>query len=182
MGEPITMDLIMTLIGVIMAVEGLLKAIEWGVSKINAQHDKSKKIDENSETLDDFKNQTKLDIYELNNRINDAHKYATNALVNLETTITNALAEQKKEYMRHLTKDKEEYIEGIKRVENSIMEMQAVYQQTVAVVDIKIDNLEKAQNKHNNLIERMYKVEQQELLHDEQIRNANHRIENLEKK
>ena len=40
--------------------------------------------------------------------------------------------------------------------------------------------LEKAQNKHNNLIERMYAVEKETALQTEQIEVANHRISDLE--
>lgn len=72
--------------------------------------------------------------------------------------------------------------ESIKDMEDSITNMKAVYQQTVAVVDLKIEALEKAQNKHNNLIERTYKLEQETVLQTEQIKVANHRIDDLEKK
>lgn len=46
----------------------------------------------------------------------------------------------------------------------------------------RIEQLEQRVNKHNNLIERTYKLEQQEAIHDEQIKVANHRIEDLEKR
>lgn len=46
----------------------------------------------------------------------------------------------------------------------------------------RIEQLERRVNEHNNLIERTYKLEQQEAIHDEQIKVANHRIEDLEKR
>lgn len=81
-----------------------------------------------------------------------------------------------------LKSHRDEYIAQIDEVKDSIKDMTATYQKTVAVIDMKIDALEKAQNKHNNLIERMYKVEQDTAVHTEQIKVANHRIEDLERK
>lgn len=45
----------------------------------------------------------------------------------------------------------------------------------------RIEQLEKAQQKHNSLIERMYRVEERLELHDEKIKVANHRLDDLEK-
>lgn len=43
--------------------------------------------------------------------------------------------------------------------------------QTEALILYRIGQLEKGVSKHNNLIERMYKVEQDVALHDERISN-----------
>lgn len=43
--------------------------------------------------------------------------------------------------------------------------------QTEALILYRIDQLEKSVSKHNNLIERMYKAEQDIALHDERISN-----------
>ncbi len=45
----------------------------------------------------------------------------------------------------------------------------------------RIDQLEKKVSKHNNYIERTYRLEERDTLHDEQIKVVNHRIEDLEK-
>lgn len=45
----------------------------------------------------------------------------------------------------------------------------------------RIEQLEKKVEKHNNVIERVFKLEQNEALVEEKIRVANHRIEDLEK-
>ena len=45
---------------------------------------------------------------------------------------------------------------------------------------LRIDILEKKVEKHNNFIERTYKLEEQVSLHEEKIKVANHRIEDLE--
>jgi len=44
----------------------------------------------------------------------------------------------------------------------------------------RIGELEKKQDKHNSLIERMFKAEERISLNEEQIKVANHRIEDLE--
>ena len=44
----------------------------------------------------------------------------------------------------------------------------------------RIDQLEKKQDKHNTLIERMYEAEKNIDVLDEQVRVANHRISDLE--
>lgn len=51
---------------------------------------------------------------------------------------------------------------------------------SMRVTNIKIENLEKAVSKHNNLIERTYKLEERAAITEEQIKVANHRISDLE--
>lgn len=45
----------------------------------------------------------------------------------------------------------------------------------------RIEQLEKKVDKHNNLIERVYRLEKQSAVTEEEIRVANHRISDLEK-
>lgn len=44
----------------------------------------------------------------------------------------------------------------------------------------RIEQLEKRVNKHNNLIERTFKIEERLTVDEEQIKVANHRLEDLE--
>lgn len=44
----------------------------------------------------------------------------------------------------------------------------------------RIEQLEKRVDKHNNVIERTFKLEEQNAVQDEQIKVANHRIADLE--
>jgi len=88
----------------------------------------------------------------------------------------------KDEVIKTLNDHRSEYIKGIEDVKDDITELRAVTQQTQAVIEIKIDNLEKKQDKHNSVIERTYKLEQDAALLSEQIKVANHRIEDLERK
>lgn len=46
----------------------------------------------------------------------------------------------------------------------------------------RVDQLEKKVEKHNNLVERTYEIEQKLSVQDEKIRVANHRIDDLEHK
>lgn len=51
---------------------------------------------------------------------------------------------------------------------------------TAALVTYRLEQLEKKVQLHNNAVERLYKVEQKSAVHEEQIKVANHRIEDLE--
>ena len=48
------------------------------------------------------------------------------------------------------------------------------------LMEYRITQLEKKVEKHNNIIERTYKLEEEETLLEEKIRVINHRIEDLE--
>lgn len=48
------------------------------------------------------------------------------------------------------------------------------------LLEYRLTELEKKVDKHNNLIERTYEVEKQIKLHDEKIKVANHRLNDLE--
>ena len=50
------------------------------------------------------------------------------------------------------------------------------------LTNYRIEQLERQVAKHNNLIDRMYKVEEAQKVADEKIRVANHRIDDLEKR
>jgi hypothetical protein len=53
---------------------------------------------------------------------------------------------------------------------------------TIALIDYKLDQLTHKVELHNNAVERLYKVEQDVILHDEKIKVVNHRLEDLESK
>ena len=52
---------------------------------------------------------------------------------------------------------------------------------SAALVAYRLEQLEQKVNKHNNLIERTYVLEESVALMDERVKVANHRIEDLEK-
>lgn len=55
-------------------------------------------------------------------------------------------------------------------------------EKTRALMEYKLDELTKRVEKHNNTIERTYKLEQDVSVMEEQIKVANHRIQDLERK
>lgn len=50
----------------------------------------------------------------------------------------------------------------------------------IRLMSYRIEQLEKKVEKHNNLIERTYRLEERTTVQEEQIKTANHRIEELE--
>ncbi len=59
---------------------------------------------------------------------------------------------------------------------------QAAFDQAIALIEYKIDELTAKVEKHNHLVERTYHLEELATLYDEKIKVANHRIDNLEGK
>ena len=57
----------------------------------------------------------------------------------------------------------------------------AANRKSIALIIYRLEQLENKVNKHNQVIERTYKLEEHEAVMQEQIRVANHRIEDLER-
>ena len=55
-------------------------------------------------------------------------------------------------------------------------------EKTNALIGYRLEQLEKAVNKHNQVVERVYRLEERAEVTDERIRVANHRIEDIEQK
>ena len=55
-------------------------------------------------------------------------------------------------------------------------------EKTRALMEYKLDELTKRVDKHNNVVERTYNLEQKLSIQEEQIKVANHRIKDLEEK
>lgn len=51
---------------------------------------------------------------------------------------------------------------------------------TIALIEYKLNELSNRVNKHNNLVERTYALEQHEAVIEEQVKVVNHRIDDLE--
>lgn len=49
------------------------------------------------------------------------------------------------------------------------------------LISYRVEQLEKKVEKHNNVVERVYKLEQEQAVQDEKIAVANHRIDDLER-
>ena len=59
---------------------------------------------------------------------------------------------------------------------------QAQFDKAIGLIEYKIDQLTMKVEKHNNLVERTYKLEEVATVHEEKIKVANHRIDDLEGK
>ncbi len=55
------------------------------------------------------------------------------------------------------------------------------HEETITLIEYKLDELSKRVNKHNSVVERTYRLEEQQAVTEERLRVANHRIEDLEK-
>jgi ABC-type phosphate transport system auxiliary subunit len=49
------------------------------------------------------------------------------------------------------------------------------------MINYRLEQLEKKVQAHNNLVERMYRLEEKDVVHDEKISVINHRIADLER-
>lgn len=61
-----------------------------------------------------------------------------------------------------------------------VLNNRAEVSKTRALIEYRLMELEKKVDKHNNLIERTFKLEERAAVFDEKIRVANHRISDLE--
>lgn len=61
------------------------------------------------------------------------------------------------------------------------MKLEAQLDKQTALIDERLNTLSKRVEKHNNVIERTYKLEQLAAVQGEQIKVVNHRIEDLER-
>ena len=51
-----------------------------------------------------------------------------------------------------------------------------------ALIAYRLEQLEQKVNRHNNMIERTYKLEEESALHKAELNRVNHRLEDLERK
>ncbi len=74
--------------------------------------------------------------------------------------------------MRKRDIEQDKHIEAIKtELREQMMELNAAYQQSVAVITVKLDDLNKKQEKHNKVIERTYNLESYTKLLDERVKH-----------
>lgn len=87
---------------------------------------------------------------------------------------------------KHITEIKNELNEQLTSVKTElheqIMELSAAYQQSVAVIGCQIEALDRKQEIHNKVIERVYKLENKGDVIEEKIKVANNRIADLERR
>lgn len=86
-------------------------------------------------------------------------------------------------------KTRELMAKEIQDLKNDVTEMGANLQSKIAVIELQLahtrddlNTLSARVEKHNNVIERVYRLEDADRLLDERIKVCNHRVEDLEKK
>lgn len=73
-------------------------------------------------------------------------------------------------------------ITGIVAITTCLITQGMANRKTTALIEYKLSELSKAVDKHNQVIDRVYRLEEQTALQEEKIKVANHRIDDLEKK
>lgn len=81
-----------------------------------------------------------------------------------------------------LNNHRDEYLGKIRDVQDDITNVNSTVQQQVAIIEVKISDLSKEVEKHNQVIERTFKLEQTTAVHEEKIKVANHRLDDLERR
>ena len=76
---------------------------------------------------------------------------------------------------------RDEYLGKIRDVHDDIAGINANVQMQIALIDERIGTLSDRVERHNQVIDRTYRLEQATAVHEEQIRVANHRIADLER-
>lgn len=71
-------------------------------------------------------------------------------------------------------------IVGVLALAGTLMGSLISNNKTQALVTYRLQQLEDKVNKHNKLVERMYNLEEKQMVMEEQIKVANHRINDLE--
>ena len=99
-----------------------------------------------------------------------------------EQAQSEQLEKFKEEIIKTLDAHRKEYLEGINGVKDTITDMKAAYQTTVATVSLQISNLEEKQDKHNSIIERTYKLESDVRVLEQREKVSGHRLDKLEGK
>lgn len=102
-------------------------------------------------------------------------------IVNNNAQLRKRDIEQDKQIEKIKTELKEQVSDVKNELHEQIMELSAAYQQSVAVITVKIDDLDKKQSIHNGVIERVYKLESDQKVTEEKIKVANNRILDLER-
>ena len=104
------------------------------------------------------------------------------AIITAITTLLVSLGTWHVSMRQYRLKNMDIVTKAIDEVKDTVTENNADIQQHLAVIDLKIQTLSDRVEKHNGVVERTYKLEQDSAVHTEQIKVANHRIEDLESK
>lgn len=97
-------------------------------------------------------------------------------------TIKKDREKQIEEIKGILNNHRDEYLGKIRDVQDDITQVNSTVQNQVAIIEVRISDLSKEVEKHNQVIERTFRLEQTTAVHEEKIKVANNRIADLERK
>lgn len=103
------------------------------------------------------------------------------AIISAVTTLFVSLGTWHVSMRQYRLKNSEMVTKAIDEVKDTVTSNNADIQQHLALIDLKIQTLSDRVEKHNGVIERTYKLEQESAVHTEQIKDVNHRIEDLKR-
>ena len=90
--------------------------------------------------------------------------------VSLYATIKKDREKQTEEIKKILLDHREEYLSGIQSVKDTVSKMDATVQGQIGIIEYEIKTLSERVDKHNNVIERTYRLEQDSAVQAEQIK------------
>lgn len=103
------------------------------------------------------------------------------AIISAVTTLLVSIGTWNVTMRQHREKTQQDMNKALDEVKDTMTVSNANIQQHLSIIDLKIETLSNRVEKHNGVIERTYKLEQESAVHTEQIKVANHRIEDLER-
>ena len=103
------------------------------------------------------------------------------AIISAVTTLLVSLGTWHISMKQYRLKNMDMVTKAIDEVKDTVTANNADIQQHLALIDLKIQTLSDRVDKHNGVIERTVQLEKESMLHTEQIKVANHRIEDLER-
>lgn len=106
----------------------------------------------------------------------------TTAIISAVTTLLVSIGTWHVSMRQYRLKNGEMVTKAIDEVKDTVTANNADIQQHLAVIDLKIETLSNRVEKHNGVIERTYKLEQETAVQTEQIKVVNHRLSDLESK
>lgn len=92
------------------------------------------------------------------------------------------ISNQMNELKSHLDESRDLYMSKISDVQGEIAELKHKQELNQQSLEMQITTLSDRVEKHNSVVERTYKAEQDIVLLKEQVKVANHRIEDVEKR
>ena len=103
------------------------------------------------------------------------------AIISAVTTLFVSIGTWHVTMRQHRAKTQQDMNKALDEVKDTMTASNANIQQHLSIIDLKIQTLSDRVDKHNGVIDRTIQLEKESVLHTEQIKVANHRIEDLER-